>query len=317
MSNGSSGSILTGILALFAGCGTMLRMCSKADDVARLGKVANYADDARGLRHLDDAGNLRYGDDVLRTSRNASRLNNSMSGEDFARAINESITDRQAASVIEDFHETYLLKSEPGFRKEMNALSKDTRLKADPYEYALAKEELLMKYGSESSTLARENTFRTIKTTFKLTNKLFDYATNLQDILDLYNIIGEDSVARIQDFEVTLPKGALVAKDSVRIVWADNVNVNQVTVIESFDINKFIREKTNPTGNSSSWTTHVKDFQMGDNNIFSFGQGYLKVFGRYETITRDNETILIESMSSDSLAPSIHVDKIVKALIDL
>ena len=241
-----------------------------------------------------------------------------MSAEDFARAINESIANREAMSVVEDFHEAYLFKNKPQLKREIDALNKNASIEPYSYEYNIAKEDIIARNTGDSYTFTRDRTMRTIKTASKLTKHLFDKLSKANDLLDIYEILGKDTTTTLESFSIDLPEGSLIHQDTHRLIWNDSTCINQVLIADSFDIHQYLTMKSIPESNSQSWNTRIKNFEHDkETRSFRYKKGYIQVFGSYETITREGSVILIESISTDNTAPSTRMTHIINDMIGL
>ncbi|PCJ67707.1 MAG: hypothetical protein COA58_00805 [Bacteroidetes bacterium] len=320
MSLKGSGSAIAGILALVAGCGQMLRVCSKTDDVMRVGKFAkqsDYADDAfRAGRYGDNIGNVRYGDEVLNSTRYAKQAGNYDRGNSFVKMVMDKQYNQQTSKIVDDFHEKYLRYTDKEFAKEMDAIDHSIKLKSDP-DYTLAKDIVIAKYQTEATIVARSRTFETIKTALKLGKHLLDGEKLAHDFKNSNHLLLTDTTVYIENLTIQIPKGSILSDNTSGATWTEENMMSQVLIVKSEITKNYERLKVLSRHSISDHSSIIRDFRLGKDNTFSFTKNFDRVYCKYETISRGENSILIEALSYDSIAATNQVSKIISELIDL
>ncbi len=208
MSKSGAGGVFAAILTMFAGGASILRSCSKADDVARLGKFGSQID------NVDDFG--RAG----RYSRNANRMGDAAGYAKSANtyqknpyALFEHFAETKARKVVEAEELAYLKKSKPEFAKEFEKLDQNPAYQADNLKHQKAIKDLKSKYLTKQDVVRFAKTLKTVRSILK--------------VKDLY--YSADNRGTDEDEELLSPK-------MVELISTKNSRTNSITIPKGFTV---------------------------------------------------------------------------------
>jgi hypothetical protein len=314
---GSIAVAIGGVLALGG------RMCSKVDDVARIGKFGNnideFADISRLGKNSDEYADLfKYGDEAAygkyaddpkygRYGEYGSSGRAHSGGKNGIDQIN-SLYDHVLAikgSHIDDAREiTYLRNTNANFNQRIDALYDNAMYKSKPDVLQTKIEELVtefrtdivLEYGVKAAKITRK--------TLKLINHFSqDMNNNLEKDIDL----SEAKTYTIDGHMITIPAGYREINsfkiNGIRNIWIDSSRT--ITLYEfgwsNEDLNKFWKQIKLGTRMRHSWTPNAHNAvefyeQTGDYELYIGDNLY---FGTTKMIDSKNKRYILEVQSDD------------------
>jgi len=288
------GGAIGAIVLVIASLAPILRMCSKADDVARLGKFGkslNYADDV--------ARSGKYGrglDDLSRYSK---------AYPDYARKtrqMSEYVQDAKARKIADVHEADYLKQTSPKFNERLSDLNKDVDLVNDRIAYQEAyralKEEFITPTLAQKFAKALKITHKAIK----LGDLYYPHNKTDQTDIELLN----EKVYSIEGLKLTIPSGFYEIKSiahgkDVVHIWLDtmyNITLYDFTsqkdkLIASWQIN---RSKRGTFMNGSRMSTQMDFTDDTHYSIETLGE---MTYGILREIHQNGRKYILEIESSD------------------
>lgn len=210
------GGAIGAIVLAIASLAPILRMCSKADDVARLGKFGK---------------SINYADDVARSGKYARGLDNmssySKAYPDYAkktRQFTEYIQDAKARKIADVHEAEYLKQTSPKFKEQLTELNKNVDLVNDRIAYQEAYRALKEEFITPSLAQRFAKVLKMTHKVIKLGDMYYPHDKTDQTDVELLN----EKIYTIDGLKLTIPNGFFEIKSiaygkEVVHIWLDTM----------------------------------------------------------------------------------------------